>query len=39
MKASEAEILMVPGYTNSGPEHWQSRWQNKLGSARRVEQG
>lgn len=38
MKASEAEILIVPGYTNSGPEHWQSRWQNKLGSARRVEQ-
>ena len=38
MKASEAEILIVPGYTNSGPEHWQSRWQSKLGSARRVEQ-
>lgn len=38
MKASEAEILIVPGYTNSGPEHWQSRWQSRLGSARRVEQ-
>ncbi len=38
MKASEAEILIVPGYTNSGPEHWQSRWQSKLGSARRVDQ-
>jgi predicted alpha/beta hydrolase family esterase len=38
MKASEAEILIVPGYTNSGPEHWQSRWQSKLRSARRVEQ-
>lgn len=38
MKASEAEILIVPGHTNSGPEHWQSRWQSKLGSARRVEQ-
>lgn len=38
MKASEADILIVPGYTNSGPEHWQTRWQNKLASARRVEQ-
>lgn len=38
MKASEADILIVPGYTNSGPEHWQSRWQAKLATARRVEQ-
>ncbi len=38
MKASEAEILIVPGYTNSGPDHWQSRWQEKLSTARRVEQ-
>jgi predicted alpha/beta hydrolase family esterase len=38
MKASEADILIVPGYTNSGPDHWQTRWQNKLSSARRVEQ-
>ncbi|MGV1869160.1 RBBP9/YdeN family alpha/beta hydrolase [Agrobacterium rosae] len=38
MKASEADILIVPGYTNSGPEHWQSRWQEKLSTARRVEQ-
>lgn len=38
MKASEAEILIVPGYTNSGPSHWQTRWETKLGSARRVEQ-
>lgn len=38
MKASEAEILMVPGYTNSGPGHWQTRWQDKLSTARRVEQ-
>ena len=39
MKASETDILMVPGYGNSGPDHWQSRWQSKLASARRVEQG
>lgn len=38
MKASEADILMIPGYGNSGPDHWQSRWQSKLASARRVEQ-
>lgn len=38
MKVKEAEILMVPGYTNSGPEHWQTRWQAKLSTARRVEQ-
>jgi len=38
MKASEADILIIPGYTNSGPDHWQSRWQGKLATARRVEQ-
>ena len=38
MKVSEAEILIVPGYTNSGPDHWQTRWQSKLSTARRVEQ-
>jgi predicted alpha/beta hydrolase family esterase len=38
MKASEAEILIVPGYTNSGAQHWQTRWQERLKTARRVEQ-
>lgn len=38
MKVKDADILIVPGYTNSGPDHWQSRWQQKLSSARRVEQ-
>ncbi len=38
MKASDAEILIIPGYTNSGPAHWQSRWEEKLSTARRVEQ-
>lgn len=38
MKASEADILIVPGYQNSGPDHWQTRWQEKLSTARRVEQ-
>jgi predicted alpha/beta hydrolase family esterase len=38
MKVRDADILIVPGYTNSGPDHWQSRWQGKLSTARRVEQ-
>ncbi len=38
MRANEADILIIPGYTNSGPGHWQSRWQQKLSTARRVEQ-
>jgi len=38
MKVKEADILIVPGFRNSGPEHWQSRWQEKLSTARRVEQ-
>lgn len=38
MKVKDADILIVPGYTNSGPEHWQSRWASKLSTARRVEQ-
>ena len=38
MKVAQADILIVPGYTNSGPDHWQSRWQARLSTARRVEQ-
>jgi uncharacterized protein len=38
MRTSDCDIVMVPGYTNSGPEHWQTRWQRKLSTARRVEQ-
>jgi predicted alpha/beta hydrolase family esterase len=38
MKVKDADILIVPGYTNSGPDHWQSRWQQRLSTARRVEQ-
>jgi uncharacterized protein len=38
MKVADADILMVPGYENSGRAHWQTRWQQKLSSARRVEQ-
>ena len=38
MKAKDADIIIIPGYTNSGPDHWQSRWEAKLSTARRVEQ-
>ena len=38
MKAKEADILFVPGFKNSGPDHWQTRWQDKLSTGRRVEQ-
>lgn len=38
MKVKDADILIVPGYTNSGPDHWQTRWESRLSTARRVEQ-
>lgn len=38
MKVAEADILIIPGYLGSGPDHWQSRWQSKLSTARRIEQ-
>jgi predicted alpha/beta hydrolase family esterase len=32
-------VLMQPGWQNSGPEHWQTLWERRLGpSATRVEQ-
>lgn len=38
MRTRDAAILIIPGLGGSGPEHWQSRWQAKLPTARRVEQ-
>ena len=38
MKVADTDIIIIPGYENSGPDHWQSRWQQKLSTARRVEQ-
>src|SRR3990167_1363203 len=32
-----ANILLLPGWQNSGPEHWQSRWEQRHGYLR-VEQ-
>jgi predicted alpha/beta hydrolase family esterase len=39
MRTSDLDILMVPGWTNSGPDHWQTRWEAKLKTARRVDLG
>ncbi len=39
MKTSEAEILIVPGYKGSGEDHWQTRWERNITSARRVHMG
>jgi predicted alpha/beta hydrolase family esterase len=36
MRVSDVDILIVPGWMNSDPDHWQSRWQSKLSTARRV---
>lgn len=39
MKSAEADILILPGYKGSGPLHWQTRWESRLSSAKRVEMG
>jgi predicted alpha/beta hydrolase family esterase len=38
MKTADADLLIVPGLGDSDPDHWQSRWQSKLSTARRVTQ-
>ena len=38
MRAADADLLFVPGLGNSGPEHWQTRWQARLSTARVVGQ-
>lgn len=38
MKTSDLDIFLIPGLGDSGPDHWQSRWEAKLPTARRVAQ-
>ena len=38
MRASECDILILPGLGGGTPDHWYSRWAAKLSTARRVEQ-
>jgi predicted alpha/beta hydrolase family esterase len=37
MRTADADLLIVPGLGGSGPDHWQTRWEQKLSTARRVE--
>jgi uncharacterized protein len=37
MRAADADILIIPGYEGSGAEHWQTRWADKIGTARLLE--
>lgn len=38
MRISEADILILPGLGNSGPDHWQRRWGRRLPTGQVVEQ-
>ena len=38
MNKREPVVVIVPGYSNSGPQHWQSLWQEKHPEYLRVEQ-
>src|SRR6202008_1877452 len=37
--AREPLILLIPGLNDSGPDHWQTRWERKRINAHRVELG
>lgn len=37
--AQDPLILLVPGLHDSGPRHWQTRWENERADTRRVELG
>lgn len=38
MRTADVDILIIPGLDDSGPDHWQSRWERNLRTARRVVQ-
>jgi len=38
MRTSDVDIIIVPGLTGGTLDHWYSRWESKLPTARRVEQ-
>lgn len=38
MRAADADILIIPGWSGSEDDHWQSRWEKSLTTARRVQQ-
>jgi len=38
VKAADVDLLFVPGWGGSDAEHWQSRWEQRLSTGRRIEQ-
>ena len=38
VRTSDSDLLIVPGLSGSGPDHWQSRWEARLSTAQRVDQ-
>ena len=38
MKIADTDIVVVPGYTGADPGHWQSRWLERMPTARLVRQ-
>ncbi|MBT9555888.1 MAG: serine hydrolase family protein [Myxococcales bacterium] len=38
MRIADLDLLVIPGWRDSEPEHWQSRWQARMSTARRVSQ-
>ncbi|CDP50441.1 hypothetical protein [Devosia sp. DBB001] len=38
MRIAEADILIVPGLGDSGPEHWQRRWGSRFSTGQVIEQ-
>lgn len=38
MRTSDVDILIVPGWSDTTRDHWQSRWERTLKTARLVEQ-
>ena len=38
MRTIDVDILTIPGWAGAGPDHWMTRWEGRLRTARRVEQ-
>lgn len=38
MRLSDLDIVIVPGWSSSGADHWQTRWEGNFKTARRIEQ-
>ena len=39
MKVKDSDILIVPGYGGSDPDHWQTRWERRFDNCHRVDLG